>query len=115
MYRNNFLASFPIVPYTDGPIETETTRTKEVSMPDSTPSSPTDLGPDLPRYRSLVANMELTDDEADELLRTLYDIMRRFVELGLKISVPDIFDCLSDDFSAASPSSSTISVEEGVP
>ena len=76
-------------------------------------TTPSDLGPDLANYRPMIADMKLSDQEADALLGTLFNIMRRFVELGLQISVPDIFESLSTEFSAASPSSTTLFSEEG--
>lgn len=36
----------------------------------------------LEKYKEELSDLELTDEQADELLRTLYDIIRMFVEMG---------------------------------
>ena len=44
---------------------------------------------DPARYRHELADLDLTDEQANELLRTLWDIMRIFVELGIRVDIVD--------------------------
>lgn len=41
--------------------------------------------PDAARYRALLGDCDLTEEQANELLGILYDIMRSFVELGFDV------------------------------
>ncbi|HMN15272.1 MAG TPA: hypothetical protein PKD55_23390, partial [Bellilinea sp.] len=57
---------------------------------------PHDLTCDTYKYEEALGDFDLTEDQADELLRTLFDIMRSFVELGVSVDVcgqilPDLF------------------------
>jgi len=38
------------------------------------------MGPDFDKYRPLVAELDLTDEEKDELIYTVWSMMRSFVE-----------------------------------
>lgn len=38
------------------------------------------MGPDFDKYRSLVAELDLTDEQKDELIQTLWSIMGSFVD-----------------------------------
>jgi hypothetical protein len=42
---------------------------------------------DLDKYRAEVANFQITDEQAEELLRTLWSIMSSLVELGFSENI----------------------------
>lgn len=65
----------------DRDIEADTTR------PASLPFDPA-------RYRAEVDGFDITDEQKDELLTTLWSIMRSFVELGFTV---DLCTVLSND------------------
>lgn len=48
---------------------------------------PAELALDSKKYRNELNDLELTDEQADELLAILWDIMRRFVELGISTEI----------------------------
>uniref|UniRef100_UPI003BA9BFE8 hypothetical protein n=1 Tax=Stappia sp. TaxID=1870903 RepID=UPI003BA9BFE8 len=48
---------------------------------------PGELSMDADRYRKEMAELDLTDDQVNELLAILWDIMRRFVELGISTEI----------------------------
>ncbi|SEB79501.1 hypothetical protein SAMN05216452_3204 [Nitratireductor aquibiodomus] len=48
---------------------------------------PGELALDADKYRQELIELDLTDDQANELLAILWDIMRRFVELGMSTEI----------------------------
>ncbi|MEC9243750.1 MAG: hypothetical protein VYB05_03155 [Pseudomonadota bacterium] len=48
---------------------------------------PGELALDAAKYRQELAGLDLTADQANELLTILWDIMRRFVELGISTEI----------------------------
>lgn len=48
---------------------------------------PGELSMDAAKYRQELIELDLTEDQANELLTILWDIMRRFVELGISTEI----------------------------
>jgi hypothetical protein len=48
---------------------------------------PGEIALDSEKYRAELADLDLTDEQADELLAILWDIMRRFVEMGISTEI----------------------------
>ena len=48
---------------------------------------PGELTLNADKYRRELAGLDLTDEQADEMLAILWDIMRRFVELGISTEI----------------------------
>jgi hypothetical protein len=48
---------------------------------------PGELALDADKYRDELRDLDLSDEQADELLGILWDIMRRFVELGMSTEI----------------------------
>ena len=66
---------------------------------------------DADKYRSHLAGIDITEEEAAELLRTLWKLMSSFVDLGLDVrSMPKIFPVLAEDPSGKA--ADTLEVEE---
>jgi hypothetical protein len=67
------------------------------SLPENSEQSPAGrLTPDMEKYRAML-DAEIPDEQADELLQTLWHIMRSFVDLGFGVSsvhylLPDVFE-----------------------
>ena len=53
--------------------------------PEDLPAAATSLELDLDKYRPYLAEFDLTDEQAAELLQTLWSIMRSFAELGFGV------------------------------
>jgi hypothetical protein len=45
------------------------------------------LALDLNKYRAEIEDFQITDEQAEELLRTLWSIMSAFVELGFSVNI----------------------------
>ena len=56
------------------------------------------------RYRSAVADLDLTDDQCEELLSTLWVIMQNMVELGYSIADSKICESILGPFIEATNS-----------
>lgn len=77
-------------------------------MTDNT-TSPLEGGPSAlayepERYRSAVAELDLTDDQCEELLSTLWAIMQNMVELGYSIADSKICESILGPFIEATNS-----------
>lgn len=58
---------------------------------------------DLAKYRDLAGDVEISDEEIDEFLRTLWDIMNGFVQNAWDVKtipafLPELFDDASGGF-----------------
>lgn len=56
------------------------------------------------RYRSAVTDLDLTDDQRDQLLSTLWSIMQNMVELGYSIADSKICESILGPFIEATNS-----------
>lgn len=65
-------------------------------------SMPAALELDAAKYAPYVDDFDITDDQKQELLKTLWAIMRSFVELGFSVGAADICAQLFEEFNAAS-------------
>lgn len=72
------------------------------ALPDETNTLapvPAALELDLAKYAPFVADFDLTEEQAQEMLESLWAIMRSFVDLGFRV---DICAQLFEEFNAAS-------------
>lgn len=73
-------------------------RNDDIALPSLAPTAP--LAPDLEKYRALLGDIEVTEEQANALLLEIWTFMLKCVEAQFTLpSIPDIFAVLLQESS----------------
>lgn len=81
---------------------------EEIGLSKEAPSSP-EIAQNLARYKAELTDLDMTDEQQEEFLRTLWDILSTMVRLGFDVSGFDLCGQLQHGFNdLAAPDSHAV-------